>query len=114
MIDVRMTEDELVHQLVADISNVELFLLLSYLGIEAYVQQHVAKLLADIGLVVLHESVTQLVCLFYGIGAQRLIGLLSVPRTFLAQLVQNVQQPAESLHFFFSCMHCLFYVYLFI
>ena len=71
-------------------------------------QQHVAQFLADIRLVVLEQGVAQFECLFYGVGSKRLVGLLAVPRTFLAQLVEHIQQTSESLEFFFSCMHSVY------
>ena len=71
-------------------------------------QQHVAQFLADIRLVVLKQGVAQFECLFYGVGSKRLVGLLAVPRTFLAQLVEHIQQTSESLEFFFSCMHSVY------
>ena len=110
MIYVGMAEYEFVDKLVADIRHVKLLLLLAYLGIEAHMQQHVAQFLADIRLVVLEQGVAQFECLFYGVGSKRLVGLLAVPRTFLAQLVEHIQQTSESLEFFFSCMHSI-YIY---
>ena len=62
-----MTENQLVDELVAHVGNVKLLFLLSYLGIEAHMQQHVAQLLADVRLVVLHKSVAQLECFLYSI-----------------------------------------------
>ena len=100
-----MTEDELVAKLIAHIGNVELSLLAAYLGIEADVQQHVAQLLLYIERIILHERITQLEGLLYGIWAQALIGLLAVPRAFLTQVVQHIQQSSEGCQLLFSCMH---------
>ena len=80
----RMAVDELVYEFVAHVGDIEFALLLSDSCVEAHVQQHVAKLLADVRLVVFQQSVAQLVSFFYGIRAQRLISLLAVPRAFLA------------------------------
>ena len=84
MIYMRMAVDELVYEFVAHVGDIEFALLLSDSCVEAHVQQHVAKLLADVRLVVFQQSVAQFVSFFYGIRAQRLISLLAVPRAFLA------------------------------
>ena len=47
----------------------------------------------------------KLIYLFNRLRAKRLIGLLSVPRTFLSQFIKHIEDPPECLQFFFSCMH---------
>ena len=77
-----MTENQLVYELVAHVGNVKLLLFLSNLCIEADVQQHVAQLFTDVGLVVVHERVAQLISFFYGVWPQTLVCLFLVPWTF--------------------------------
>ena len=100
----RVSEDEFITELVANISYIKLSLLTAYLGIETDVEEHIAQLLLDIHHIVLHQSIAQLEGLLYGVGAQTLIGLLTVPGTLLPQVVQHVQQPAEGCHLLFSGM----------
>ena len=82
MIDMRMTEDKLVGKAIADIGNIELALLASNPRIEADMEQHVAKLLADVMEVILLKGISKLINFLYGVGPERLIGLLAVPWTF--------------------------------
>ena len=105
MIYVRVSEYEFVGKLVAHVGNVKLSFLVANLRIEANMEQHVAKLFADVRCVVLHQGICKLVSLLYGVWSQALVGLLPVPWTFLAKSVQNVNQSAKSRHFFFSRMH---------
>ena len=100
-----VAEDEFVAQFVADVGNIELSLLVAYLGVEAHVQQHVAQFLADVLYVVLYQGVAQLVGFFYRVHSQAFVGLLTVPRTLLSQFVQHVEHPPECGHLFFFCMH---------
>ena len=73
-------------------------------------QQHIAQLFADVILVIAHQGVTKFISLFDSIGAQTFVGLLAVPGTFLAQLVEYVEEAAEGFHLFLSCMlHELFF-----
>ena len=104
-IDMRMTVYQLVAQLVANVGNIEVTLLASYLGIKDHMQEHVTQLLADVLVVVLEQSVTQLKRLLYRVGTQAFVGLFAVPRTFLPQVVHHIQQTTECLQFFFFCMH---------
>ena len=48
MVYVRMTEYQLVDKGIADISNIEIASLGTYARIEADMEQHIAKLLADV------------------------------------------------------------------
>ena len=68
-------------------------------------QQHIAQLLTDVGVIVLHECITKFIGLFNGVWPQALVGLLTVPRTFNAQLIKNIQQTSEGLQLFFTCIH---------
>ena len=72
-------------------------LLLAYESVEKHVEQHVAKLFAYVGVILLYESVTQLIDLFDSVGAQRLVGLLGVPRTLYAQYLESVYDTPECL-----------------
>ena len=66
----RMAVDEFVTKLVANILDIVIAGLAAYLGVEHYMQQNIAQLLADIGLVVLHYGIAELVNLFNGILAE--------------------------------------------
>ena len=52
-----------------------------------------------------YDGVAEFVYFLLGHGADGAEGLLGVPGAFLAQLVHDVQQPAESLGFFFFGVH---------
>ena len=66
-------------------------------------QQHIAQLFADVILVIAYQGVTKFISLFDSIGAQTFVGLLAVPGTFLAQLVEYVEEAAEG--FLLDPMH---------
>ena len=100
-----MAENQLVAQAVAHLLDVERPGLAAYLGIKEYVEQHVAQFLANILLVVTHQCVAEFVDFFDGVGAQALIGLLAVPRTFHPQFVEHIEQSPEGFQLFLSCMH---------
>ena len=105
-----MAEFEFLHQTVAHISYVKLFLLTGYSGIKGHMEEHIAQLLADVLRIVLHQGITQFKGFFYGVGAQTFVGLLLVPRALFAQRVEHIQKAPECRHLFFSCMHdYLFY-----
>ena len=74
-----------------------MLLFLTYLGIEYHVQKHITKFLGKFMLLSLEDSITQLIYFLESLRTQRFIGLFPVPRTFLAQLVKNIQKTAESL-----------------
>ena len=67
-------------------------------------KQYVSQFFADFLLVVAHQGVTKFISLFNGVGTQAFIGLLLVPGTFHPQFVEYIEEAAESLHLFFSCM----------
>ena len=92
-----MAEDELVGLRIANIGEIKIIRFGTYLCIEEHMHQHVAQLLADVVGVVFHECVAKFKRFLYGIGAQALVGLLLVPRALLAQLVENVHEPAKRL-----------------
>ena len=100
----RMTEYQLVAQLVTNVGYIKLLFLFSYPTIEHDVQQNVAQLLADFTLVVSYQGITEFVRLLDCIRTQTVVRLLSIPRTFLTQSVHDVQQTPEGLHFFFFRM----------
>ena len=91
-----MSENQLIAEFVADIGDVEVSCLRAYLGVEDDVEEHVAELLADVILVILDDGISQLVGLLNRIGAQALVGLLTVPRALLPQVVHDVEQTSES------------------
>ena len=105
----RVAEDKLVAKAVAHVGDVEVARFLPNLCIEAHVQQHVAEFLARLRLVAAHERVAEFISFFNRIGAQAFVGLLTVPRAFLSQFVEHVEQPAESFKFFFACVHDIYY-----
>ena len=67
-------------------------------------QQHIAQLFADVILVIAYQGVTKFISLFDGIGAQAFVGLLAVPGTFLAQLVEYVESGRSFICSFLVCM----------
>ena len=91
----RVTENELVREVGADVGDVEIPFLRSDFGIEEHVQQDVAQLLADVLPVVVKKGVAEFIDLFYGVWPQALVGLLPVPRAFDAELVEDVEYAAE-------------------
>lgn len=93
----RVAVYQLVTQEIDYIGDIELALLLADLGIEDYMQEHIAELLGNVLRVLLHYGIAEFIYLLYSLGTQRLGGLFPVPRTFHAQFVQDVQYPAESL-----------------
>ena len=101
----RMTGDHLPCQGVTDISHIKLRLLLSDLRIETDMEQHITQLLADIGYVVLDQSIAEFIGLFDGIGTKALVGLFLVPRTICPQCIQDIEKSTKSLHFFLFCVH---------
>ena len=98
----RMTEYQFVNQMITNVRYIKLRLLLTYPGIECNMQQNVAQLLTDILYVVLHQRVAEFVGFFYRVRAQTLVGLLAIPRTFLAQCIQHVEHASEGLHLLFT------------
>ncbi len=85
-----MTVNQLLIERIGHICHIELSLLLCDLSIEQDMEQHIAELLADIGCVIIHQGLTKLVDLLYGVGAERRIGLLPVPRTLNTQTVECI------------------------
>ena len=102
---VGMAEYQFFAEAVAYVLHVEVTGLATYLGVEGYVQQHVAQLLADVAFVVAHQGVAQFVGLFDGVGAQALVGLFAIPGAFLAELVEDVKEASEGFHLFLSGMY---------
>ena len=95
-IHMRVPINQLIAELVADIGDIEVTCLGAYLGIEDDVEEDVAELLADVILVVLDDGIGQLIGLLDGVRTQALVGLLTVPRTFLAKIIHDVEQTPES------------------
>ena len=98
----RMTEYQFVNQMITNVRYIKLRLLFTYPGIECNMQQHVAEFLANILHIVLHQGVTEFISLLYRIRTQTLVGLLTVPRTFLAQCIQHIEHASEGLHLLFT------------
>ena len=90
-----MAEDEFVREFGADVGNVEFSFLCSDFGIEEHVKQDVAQFLADVLLIVVKKGITEFINFLNGVGPQALVGLLLVPRTFDAELVEDVKYAVE-------------------
>ena len=99
-----MPEHELVGQLIAHVGHVKVAVFIAYHGIKHHMFEHIAQLFAYIGRVVLHQRVAKFKNFLYRIGAQALISLLLVPRTFFSQPVLHIKQSAESLHLLLAGM----------
>ena len=106
-INVRMPENQLVGLAIANVGNIELTLFTSQQGVKCRVHQYVAQFFTNIFHVVFSQSVTQFVCFFYRIRAQALKGLLLVPRAFLSQIVEHIEQSPKGFHLFFFRMHTI-------
>ena len=65
----------------------------------------IAQLLANVFLIVVQKRITKFVNLFYRIGSEALIGLLSVPRTLFSQSLLDIEQTTKSRHLFFFRVH---------
>jgi len=78
-VEVRVAAPHLCDQPVGDIANVESAALLGHDRMEQYLEQHVAQLLAHLGVVAVTNRVVELVRLLDQIGAQRIVGLVRVP-----------------------------------
>ena len=89
---------------VGHIGNVKFLFLLSYLTVKKYMEQYIAKLLFDIGIIFGEECVAEFVHLLDCIRPQRLVCLHPVPRTFETKLVEHVDYTPESLDFFLTVM----------
>ena len=98
--DVRVAIDQLIAQSVGHRADIEQTLLVAHLRVECHVQQQVANLLLDIIHIAVGNCVHQLVSLLDRIATQRLEGLLAVPRTFFAQLVEHIQQTTHRFQTF--------------
>ena len=84
-----------IYQLVADaichLRVVKCPLLLAELRVEYDVQQQVAKLLFDTLHILIRDGIGKLIGLLYGVVAQRVEGLLPVPRTLAAQRIHHIK-----------------------
>ncbi len=89
-IDVRVAVDEFVAYAICHIGIVECALLRAEFRVEDNVQQQVAQLLLDALHITVGNGIDEFVGLFDCVVAQRLEGLLTVPRTLLAQSVHNL------------------------
>lgn len=88
---VRVAEYEFLAELIAHVGNVEILCFRTNLGIEADVEQNIAQFLADIFFVALHQGIAEFVSFFNRVGTQALVGLLAIPRTLNAELVEHVE-----------------------
>lgn len=107
----RMTIYQLVTQEIDDIDDIKMLFLLTDLRIEYDMQEHITKLLGKFMFLPFENGVAQFVYLFESLWTERFVCLFPVPWTFLPQLIQNIQYPAECLKFFFACMHLDFDFY---
>ena len=100
-----VAENQFVALLVENVCYVELLLLLSDAGVEHHVHDDVAQFLANLLWLVLHQRVAEFIYFLDGVGAQAFVGLFPVPRAFLSESVEHVEQPTKCRQFFFFRMH---------
>ena len=68
-------------------------------------EKNVAELFRQLAFFAFHYGIAKFIHLLYGLGTERLVCLLPVPWTFDSQFIKHIQNAAERLKFFFSCMH---------
>ena len=73
--------------------------------IEKNVQKHVTEFFGKFSFLTFHDGVAEFVHFLKSLRSQRFICLFAVPGTFLPEFIQYIQNTAEGLKFFFSCMH---------
>ena len=76
--------------------DVEDSVLLADFGVEEYMEEHIAELLADFGIILADEGVAELVDLLDGVGTQRLVGLRGIPGALHTQGVEYIHYPRDS------------------
>ena len=89
-IDMRMTTYQLVAQLVKNILHFKELLFGSDFGVEDDMEHQVSKLLAHVRIILLDDGIRQLKGLLHSKVAQRVEGLLTIPRALLPQLVHDL------------------------
>ena len=68
-------------------------------------KQKVTGFVFDLLHILVKDGIGQLIGFLDGQVPQGFEGLLSVPRTFFAQVVHDVQQPSKCLEMLFPCVH---------
>ena len=104
-IDEVVSEHQFVTLRIAHICYVKPAFFTSEHGIEHNMLQNVAQLFANVLVVFVHQGIAEFEHLFDSIRPQALVGLLSVPRAFLAQPILYVKQTPEGPQFFFFRVH---------
>jgi hypothetical protein len=99
-----MTEYQLGVQGIRHVSNVKLSFLVSYFGIEQYMQKHISELFPYFICRPFKQGLRQFICLLDGICAQALVRLFPVPWTLYTQNIEGVDYPPQGLELVFSCM----------
>ena len=74
-------------------------------------QQYIAQLLTDIFIIIIDQCIAQFVHFLYSVRPQALVRLFTVPRAFLTQLIQYIEQSSESLHLLLSRTHCFLFLW---
>ena len=69
-VDVGVTVDEFVGERVGHVNDVEFLFLLAYAGVEKHMEQDIAELFADFGVILADECVAEFEYLFDRVGAQ--------------------------------------------
>ena len=93
----RMTIYKFVTQEVDDIHYIIMLFFLAYLGIEKDMKQHITEFLRQFVFIACENGSIEFIHLFNGLRAKRLVGLLTVPRTFFPQFIEDVQNASECL-----------------
>ena len=99
-VDVRMTVDQLVAEVVGHVAEIERALFLAQFRIEHHVQEQVAQLLLDACHIMIGDGIGQLVGLLDSVAPQRIEGLLTVPGALAAQGVHHLQKTGRGLQTF--------------
>ena len=90
-IDMWMAEDEFVGLCVTHVCDIVVSLLRTNYSIEYDVLENISEFLTDFFLVAFHDGIAKFVSLFNGVRTKGVVCLFSVPRTFLSEIVENVQ-----------------------
>ena len=89
-IDMRVTEDKLVAEPVADVGYVKVVRLGTHLGIENDVEKHVSEFFGDLRHVVAGDGGSQFERLLDRVLPEGIERLFAVPRAFLPEVVHDI------------------------
>ena len=89
-IDMRVTEDELVAEPVADVGDIKVVRLGTHLGIENDVEKHFSKFFGDLRHVVAGDGGSQFERLLNGVLPEGIEGLFAVPGAFFPEVVHDI------------------------